>query len=91
MTFPGMSLSQVVEQLLSEVKRESDLGSLPDELLSALHAVFGSPLLHALAILDLEDGVVLYKCPAGRMLYQVHCEWRAVCKGYNELMFGAGV
>lgn len=63
-------LSQVVEQLLSEVKRESESGSLSDELLSAIHAVFGSPLLHALAIVDVEGSVVLYKCPAGRMFYQ---------------------
>lgn len=66
-----MSLSLIVEQLLSEVKRESQAGPLSDELLSALHAVFGAPLLHALAILDVEGSVTLYSCPAGRVLYQV--------------------
>ena len=66
-----MSLSLMVEQLLSEVKRESQAGPLSDELLSALHSVFGAPLLHALAILDVDGSVTLYSCPSGRMLYQV--------------------
>ena len=66
-----MSLSQIVEQLLSEVKRESLSGPLSEELLSALHAVFGTPLLHAMTILDVEESVTAYTCPAGRMLYQV--------------------
>lgn len=66
-----MSLSLIVEQLLSEVKREGLAGSISDELLSALHAVFGTTLLHALAILDVEGSVTLYTCPAGRKLYQV--------------------
>ena len=66
-----MSLSEIVDQLLVEVKQESGAGSLSDELLSALHAVFGAPLLHALAILDVEDSVTLYTCPAGRSVYQV--------------------
>ena len=67
-----MSLSLIVEQLLSEVRRESQTGPLSDELLSALQAVFGAPLLHALAILDVEGSVTLYRSPAGRILYQVH-------------------
>ena len=66
-----MSLSLIVEQLLSEVRRESQTGPLSDELLSALQAVFGAPLLHALAILDVEGSVTLYRSPAGRILYQV--------------------
>lgn len=67
-----MSLSQIVDQLLVEVKQESESSSgLSDELLSALQAVFGSPLLHALAILEVEDSVILYTCPAGRSVYQV--------------------
>ena len=70
-----MSLSLIVEQLLSEVKRENQVGPLSDELLSALQAVFGTPLLHALAIIDVEGSVTLYSCPAGRRLYQVR-----VCK-----------
>ena len=66
-----MSVSQIVEQLLSEVKRESQAGPLSDELLSALHSVFGAPLLHAFAIVDVEGSVTLYSCPAGRLLYKV--------------------
>lgn len=66
-----MSFELIVEQLLSEVKRESFSGSFSEELLSALHAVFGAPLLHALAILDIQGSITLYACPSSRVLYQV--------------------
>ena len=64
-------LKPVVEQLLTEVRREkSENGELSDDLLSALYAVFQQPLLNALDIIDRES-VTRCVCPTGRELYQV--------------------
>ena len=85
-----MSLSLIVEQLLSEVKRESQAGALSEELLSAQYAVFGAPLLHALAIVDVEGSVTLYSCPAGRILYQVlyihDCTYKFIHAALKKLL-----
>lgn len=70
---PGVVLKCTVEQLLLEVRRETenqDTHSLSDNLLSALHSVFQQPLLHALDLID-KNSVTHYVCPSGRELYLV--------------------
>ena len=70
---PSSVLHSTVEQLLLEVKRETqnqDNPSLSDNLLSALNAVFQQPLLYALDLVD-KDHVTRYACPPGRELFQV--------------------
>lgn len=66
------TLPLIGQHLFSMVKDEvAAAGFLSDELLSALNAVFGPPLLQAFAILDMEGSVTHYTSPAGRTVYQV--------------------
>ena len=61
----------VAEQLIAEVKRQSEeAGFLSDDLLSALHSVFHQHLLHALDLVD-RSSVTRFTCPSGRELYLV--------------------
>ena len=68
---PERSLHCVIEQLISEAKREKEeTGQISDDLLSALYFIFRQPLLQALDLLD-RAAVTHVTCPSGRELYRV--------------------
>ncbi|XP_062523679.1 zinc finger SWIM domain-containing protein 7-like [Corticium candelabrum] len=68
MTF---ELSYAIQQLFIEAGREKqEHDKLSDGLLSALHCVFGQPLLYALDLVD-RNKVTEYTCSSGRTAFTV--------------------
>lgn len=64
-------MDDVVDQLIHEVERIfKEQNDLPDELLSALYFVFGTPLQSALDFVD-RKSVSFLSSPSGRSLFQV--------------------
>ncbi len=67
----GVPLQAVADQLLLEVRRETqETGHISDDLMSALNFLFHQSLLQALDLIDRKH-VSHFVCPSGRELYRV--------------------
>ncbi|XP_030847513.1 zinc finger SWIM domain-containing protein 7-like [Strongylocentrotus purpuratus] len=66
-------LSELVHlELLQHAKSVyEEQGTLTDDVLSALHFMFGPPLLQALDLVDHQSVTLIKSEPAGRIVYQV--------------------
>ncbi|XP_041456874.1 zinc finger SWIM domain-containing protein 7-like [Lytechinus pictus] len=67
------NLSELVNQELLQHAKSiyEEQGSLTDDILSALHFMFGPPLLQALDLVDHQSVTLIKSEPAGRIVYQV--------------------